>query len=39
MSTMDTSAIVMLVLGATFLWGGVLVAAVHYVLAARRDPG
>ena len=37
MRDMDTAAIVMLVFGALFLWGGLAVAAVHYVLAARRD--
>ncbi|HSK26162.1 MAG TPA: MetS family NSS transporter small subunit [Jiangellales bacterium] len=36
---MDTAAIVMLLFGAVFLWGGVTVAAVHYYLAAKRDPG
>jgi hypothetical protein len=34
---MDTAAIVMLVFGAAFLWGGLAVAAAHYVRAARRD--
>jgi hypothetical protein len=36
---MDTAAIIMLVIGAIFLWGGVAAAAIHYVVAARRDPG
>ena len=39
MRDMDTAAIVMLVFGAVFLWGGLAVAAVHYVIAARRDKG
>ena len=39
MRAMDTAAIVMLVFGATFLWGGLAVAVVHYVVAARRDKG
>jgi len=34
---MDPSAIVMFLIGAVFLWGGVLVAVVHYVRASRRD--
>lgn len=33
---MGTSAIVMFVIGAVFLWGGVLVAVISYVRAARR---
>jgi hypothetical protein len=36
---MDTAAIVMLVFGAIFLWGGVAAAAIHYFVAARRDTG
>lgn len=37
MRAMDTAAIVMLVFGGAFLWGGLAVAVVHYVRAARRD--
>lgn len=34
---MGTSAIIMLVIGGVFLWGGVLVASLNYVRASRRD--
>lgn len=34
---MDGSAIVMLVIGAVFLWGGLAVAAVHYFRSSRRE--
>lgn len=34
---MGTSAIVMLLIGAVFLWGGVLVASINYARASRRD--
>lgn len=34
---MDTSAVIMLVIGALFLWGGVLVASLTYWRASRRD--
>jgi len=34
----DTSAIIMLLIGAVFLWGGVAAVTVNYVLAARREP-
>lgn len=34
---MDASAIVMLLIGAIFLWGGVAVAVASYVRASRRD--
>lgn len=36
---MDGSAIVMLLIGAVFLWGGLLVAALHYWRSSRRDTG
>ncbi|MPZ96558.1 MAG: MetS family NSS transporter small subunit [Propionibacteriales bacterium] len=35
---MDASAIIMFVIGAVFLWGGVLVAIVNYARASRRSP-
>lgn len=34
---MGTSAIVMFVIGAVFLWGGVIVAVISYVRASRRE--
>lgn len=34
---MDTSAVVMLLVGAVFLWGGVAASAAHYVRASRRE--
>jgi hypothetical protein len=34
---MGTSAIVMLIIGAVFLWGGVAVAVLHYMRASQRD--
>jgi hypothetical protein len=35
----DPSAVVMLLIGAVLLWGGLALAAVHYVRASRRDGG
>lgn len=35
---MDTSAIIMLLIGAVFLWGGVAAVTVNYVRASRRQP-
>lgn len=37
MSQMDASAVVMLLIGAIFLWGGVAVAVANYVRASRHD--
>ena len=34
---MDTGAIVMLIFGALFLWGGLAVAVVTYQRASRRE--
>ncbi len=34
---MDTGAIVMFVIGALFLWGGLLLAVVNYQRASRRE--
>ncbi|HEX6249726.1 MAG TPA: MetS family NSS transporter small subunit [Nocardioidaceae bacterium] len=34
---MDTSAIIMLLIGAVFLWGGVAAVTVNYIRASRRD--
>jgi len=34
---MGTSAIVMLLIGAIFLWGGVAAAIVNYTIHSRRD--
>ncbi len=34
---MGTSAIVMLLIGAVFLWGGVAVAVLNYARASRGD--
>jgi hypothetical protein len=34
---MSTSATIMLLIGAVFLWGGVAVASLHYVRASRKD--
>lgn len=34
---MGTSAVVMLLIGAIILWGGVTVAIVNYVVHSRRD--
>lgn len=34
---MGTSAIIMFVIGALFLWGGVAWSVVHYQRASRRD--
>ena len=39
MIDVDPSAVVMLLIGALFLWGGLALAAVHYVRASRRDRG
>lgn len=36
---MSTSAVVMFAIGATFLWGGVLVAVATYVRGSRRERG
>lgn len=36
---MDTDAIVLLLVGALFLWGGVAVSVINYVRASRRDTG
>ncbi len=36
---MDPSALVMFLVGAFFLWGGVLLAVISYVRASRRDEG
>lgn len=36
---MSTGAIVMLLFGATLLWGGLILAIINYQRAARRDPG
>jgi hypothetical protein len=37
MSDMDTDSIIMLLIGATFLLGGVAVSVAHYLRASRRD--
>lgn len=37
MIQMGTSAIVMFVIGAVFLWGGVAAAVANYVRASRRE--
>jgi hypothetical protein len=34
---MGTDAIVMLVVGAVFLWGGVAVAVLNYMRASKHD--
>jgi hypothetical protein len=34
---MDTSAIIMFIIGAVFLWGGVVAAVINYVRASRRQ--
>lgn len=34
---MGTSAVIMLIFGALFLWGGVAVAVINYQRASRRD--
>jgi hypothetical protein len=34
---MGTSAIVMLLIGAVFLWGGVAAAIINYAVHSRRD--
>jgi len=34
---MDTSAIIMLIVGATGLWGGLIVAIINYNVASRRQ--
>lgn len=34
---MDTGAIIMFVIGATLLWGGLAVAVVTYQRASRRE--
>lgn len=34
---MDTGAIIMLVIGAILLWGGLVVAVVNYQRASRRE--
>lgn len=34
---MGTGAIVMLLIGAVLLWGGVAVAVLNYVRASRKD--
>jgi len=34
----DSSAIIMLIIGAVFLWGGVAAVTFNYVRAARREP-
>lgn len=34
---MDTGAIVMFVIGAVFLWGGVALTVTNYVRASRRS--
>ncbi|MDQ4084235.1 MAG: MetS family NSS transporter small subunit [Actinomycetota bacterium] len=34
---MDGSSVVMLLVGATFLWGGVAVSVLNYVRHSRRD--
>lgn len=36
---MSASAIVMLIVGAVLLWGGVAVAVVNYVRMSRREDG
>ncbi|GAB2692288.1 methionine/alanine import family NSS transporter small subunit [Thalassiella azotivora] len=36
---MGTSAVVMLLVGAVFLWGGFLLAAVTYWRSSKRDAG
>lgn len=36
---MDTSAIIMLVIGGLLLWGGVALSVVHYQRASRKDSG
>ena len=35
---MDTSAIIMLLIGAVFLWGGVAAVTVNYVRVSRSQP-
>lgn len=35
---MDTSAIIMLLFGAVFLWGGVAVVVANYVRVSRSQP-
>lgn len=34
---MDTGAIIMLIIGATGLWGGLIVAIINYNRASRRE--
>lgn len=34
---MDTGAIIMFLVGAIFLWGGLALAVVHYQRVSRRD--
>ncbi|MBC7592646.1 MAG: methionine/alanine import family NSS transporter small subunit [Kineosporiaceae bacterium] len=34
---MDTSAIIMLIIGAVGLWGGLVFAIINYNLASRRQ--
>jgi hypothetical protein len=36
---MEPSAIAMFLIGAFFLWGGVLLAVIHYVRSSRRHEG
>jgi hypothetical protein len=35
---MDADAIIMLLIGATFLWGGVIVVVANYVRVSRSRP-
>lgn len=35
---MDASAIIMLLIGAVFLWGGVAVVTANYVRVSRKQP-
>ena len=34
---MDTGAIIMLIIGAVGLWGGLVLAIIHYNVASRRQ--
>ncbi|MFZ5846734.1 MetS family NSS transporter small subunit [Nocardioides pakistanensis] len=36
---METSAVIMLVIGGLLLWGGVAVSVFHYQRASRKDTG
>ncbi len=35
---MDADAIIMLLIGAVFLWGGVAVVTANYIRASKRQP-